>query len=430
MAQFLIYPKSNEQYIMSEQHKVNMPLDQNWLLKENESLYRSIYQHSPLGLAFSDMTGKIIQINQKFCELVGYEKQDLIGKSYADLTPPYQMQKEIKEVKEAVKQKKENYRCEKCFYHKKGHLVWTDISMSFVYDPITRKPQYTFAMINDISEKKKMARDLEESREALKKQNADLEITIHNRTKELKRFNEKLQQSNHDLKQFAFIASHDLKEPLRTIGSFATLLEKRFADQLGKEGKEYINFITTGVDRMSKLIRSLLTYSQISNADLNFSSINVNKVVSSILKDLSLVIQEKKVQINIGKLPSNLIGIESKVNMLFANMITNAIKFNDSDTPIIDIDCVEVNDFYTFSIKDNGIGIAKEYQEKIFILFNRLHNKSKYEGTGIGLSLCKKIVSQHGGDIHLESAEGNGACFYFSFAKNIVEQYTSNKLTA
>ena len=181
---------------------------------------------------------------------------------------------------------------------------------------------------------------------------------------------------------------------------------------------------------MSKLIRSLLTYSQINNTDLVFMDINVNTVVSSILKDLSLVIQEKKVQINIGKLPSQLSGVELKINMLFANLITNAIKFNDSEIPTIDIDCVEVNDFYTFSIKDNGIGIDEKYQEKIFTLFNRLHNESKYEGTGIGLSLCKKIVSQHGGDIHLESVEGDGTCFYFSIAKNIKEQCASNKLTA
>ncbi len=426
----MIYPKSNEHYIMSEQHKINMPPDPDWMLKENESLYQSIYQHSPLCIAFSDMEGKIIQINQKFCTLVGYSKQELIGRFYAELTPSDQIQKELHEIKGILQQKGKNCRYEKCFYHKKGHLIWTDISMSFVYDPITNEPQYTIAMISDISEKIQMAKALEKSQEALKKQNADLEIIVNRRTKELKSFNEQLQQSNHDLKQFAFIASHDLKEPLRTIGSFASLVEKRYATLLGEEGKEYIGFITNGVDRMSKLIRSLLTYSQTSNTDLNFSNINVNTLVSSILKDLSLVIQEKKVQINIGKLPSNLIGIESKVNMLFANLITNAIKFNDSDSPTIDIDCVEVNDFYTFSIKDNGIGIAKEYQEKIFILFNRLHNKSKYEGTGIGLSLCKKIVSQHGGDIHLESAEGEGACFFFSFAKNIEEQYSSNKLTA
>ena len=415
---------------MSEQYKVNMPSGKNWLLNESEALFKSIYKHCPLGLAFSDVNGNIIQVNQKFCELVGYEKQDLIGKNYADITPNNQTQKEIEDISETINQRKENLHYEKCFHHKKGHLIWTDISMSFVYDPNTKIPQYAIAMVNDISEKKEMGNALEKCRETLKKQNENFESIIHSRIKELKIFNDKLQQSNQDLKQFAFIASHDLKEPLRTIGSFAALVQNRYGDQLGDGGKEYIDFIINGVDRMSKLIRSLLTYSQINNTDLVFIDINVNTVVSSILKDLSLVIQEKKVQINIGKLPSQLSGVEFKINMLFANLITNAIKFNDSEIPTIDIDCVEVNDFYTFSIKDNGIGIDEKYQEKIFTLFNRLHNESKYEGTGIGLSLCKKIVSQHGGDIHLESVEGDGTCFYFSIAKNIKEQCASNKLTA
>jgi len=415
---------------MREELNSDSDFTNDWRLTEDEHLYKSIYKHSPLCLAFSSLDGKILRLNQKFCTLLGYKKEELIGKGFADLTPEYEMQREIINVNQCIKERKENYRSEKIFYHKKGHLIWVDLTMSFVYDQESGEPLYIIAMASDISDKVKITMELEESQAQLKAQNEKLEKTIQIRTKELQVYNEKLQQSNHDLQQFAFIASHDLKEPLRTIGSFATLLDKRFHDKLSIEGQEYIHFITNGVTRMSNLIQSLLTYSKVNNSMLVFASANINTVVSTILKDISLVIKEKNVKINIGRLPKNIYCVEGKINMLFMNLITNAIKFNESENPIIDISCLEDDTHYTFSIKDNGIGIAPAFQEKIFVLFKRLNNSHKYEGTGIGLSLCKKIIHQHGGTIHLESQEGQGTCFYFKIAKNLNQQNQSLKFIA
>lgn len=230
--------------------------------------------------------------------------------------------------------------------------------------------------------------------------------------------NKELMRSNKDLEQFAYVASHDMKEPLRTVGTFTNLLSRKYFEQLDSNGKEYIDFITEGVDRMSALINSLLTYSQVGKKNVHFQINSIENLITDKVKDLSKLIEDKDVDIIIENMPK-VFCVGDQIGMVFYNLILNGIKFNKSEGPTITIQSKEENDRWIFSVTDNGIGIAKEYQEQIFEIFKRLHSREEYEGTGIGLALCNKIIHRHNGSIWLESEPGKGTCFYFTISKNI-----------
>ncbi|MFT4667600.1 MAG: ligand-binding sensor domain-containing protein/signal transduction histidine kinase [Polaribacter sp.] len=251
--------------------------------------------------------------------------------------------------------------------------------------------------------------------------NEELETIIDQRTKSLRSSNDELIRSNKDLEQFAYIASHDLQEPLRTIGSFIGLLGRNYKEQLPEEALQYIAFANDGVHRMSNLIKSLLTYSKVGREGIEFSITNLNFLLSYKLIDLAKKIEERNVVIEMDCLPE-IHCEQNQLGMVFYNLVNNAIKFNNSTTPTIKIkrhdDAPE--GFWKFSVQDNGIGIDEKYQEKIFEIFSRLHGR-EYEGTGIGLALCQKIVYAHGGKIWLESTKGEGTTFFLTISKQIKE---------
>jgi signal transduction histidine kinase len=223
---------------------------------------------------------------------------------------------------------------------------------------------------------------------------------------------EELKRSNAELEQFAYVASHDLQEPLRMITSYVQLLEKRYKPKLDGDAIEFINYAVDGANRMQTLIYSLLEYSRV-NRVKPFESVNVSDLLVEIKKDLSMAIEENNAEIIYGELP-DLYGDKVLLGQLFFNLIGNAIKFKGKDPVKITISGKKTGDEYLFSVADNGIGIQKEYLEKIFIIFQRLHTKDKYPGTGIGLAICKKIVERHNGRIWVDSKVNEGSVFYFT----------------
>lgn len=251
----------------------------------------------------------------------------------------------------------------------------------------------------------------------------DIKMTIL--LSELDKSNVDLERSNKDLEQFAYIASHDLKEPLRTIGTFTHLLQHKFEASLNESGKKYIYFITDGVQRMSSLINSLLTYSRAGQEYKEMEKVAIPELINAVLTDLAKIINEKNVTFNIGELPTIYCN-RDQMSMLFSNLILNGIKFNTSSHPAINISHRSLEDYWHFSVQDNGIGIAPEYQEQIFEIFKRLHSKEEYEGTGIGLALCKRIVETHNGSISLESSPEQGSTFSFTIAK-VIDEHVSEK---
>ncbi len=248
----------------------------------------------------------------------------------------------------------------------------------------------------------------EKEAESAKKQNEELENIVTARTVEL-------QHTNEDLRQFAYIASHDLKEPLRMVSSFLGLIEKRLNGKVkeDQELKEFINYAVDGTQRMDVLINDLLSYSRVNTRQKPFENVNLNEVLGVVKINLKVKIDETQAIVNYKKLPIVKADLNQMIQ-LFQNLIANGIKYRNPDTiPVIDIAYAKVDNFIEIRVTDNGIGIAPEYHERIFQVFQRLHSRAEYEGTGVGLAICKRIVDRHGGKIRVESEKGEGSVFIF-----------------
>ncbi len=226
---------------------------------------------------------------------------------------------------------------------------------------------------------------------------------------------EKLVESNSSLEQFAYVASHDLKEPLRTIGSFSQLLKRKLEGKLNEETGEYFYYVIDGVQRMTNLLDDLLAFSRL-NRTQELNRVDLNDCIELNIHNLRNSIEKNNGKVVAAKLPV-LKANQSQMNQLFQNLISNGLKFKRDEDPKVEINYEDKGDHYLFSIKDNGIGIEDKFREKIFVIFQRLAGKGRYEGTGIGLAICKKIVQNHGGDIWIESTVGEGTTFFFTIAK-------------
>ena len=239
---------------------------------------------------------------------------------------------------------------------------------------------------------------------------------LHELIREHTLVNEDLKRSNKELESFAYVASHDLQEPLRMVTSFTQLLEKQYKDQLDEKAREYIGFAVDGAKRMYDLINGLLAYARIHTTGKEFTPTNLNNVLENVTKNLSLRISETNTSLNIDKLPE-ISADEYQMTQLFQNLISNSIKFSNQ-SPMINVSSKVDHDHIIFSVKDEGIGIESQYFDKIFQIFQRLHVRDQYEGIGIGLAICKKIVEHHGGKIWIESQPGKGSTFYVSLPKD------------
>jgi signal transduction histidine kinase len=240
---------------------------------------------------------------------------------------------------------------------------------------------------------------------------ASLEKKVRQRTSEM-------ESKNEELEQFAYVASHDLQEPLRTISGFVDLLKKEYRDKLDDNGQTYLNFLSQASDRMKTLIKDLLDYSRIGR-EKEASSVDCNQLLDEVLADLDKSIRESGARITSGSLPV-LRAYPTELKLLFQNLIANAIKFRHPERPPeISVFAVQDNGRWKFAISDNGIGIEEQFLDRIFIIFQRLHNRTQYEGSGIGLAHCKKIVEVHEGQIWVESTPGQGSRFYFTISKDL-----------
>ncbi|HEY8239877.1 MAG TPA: ATP-binding protein [Kiritimatiellia bacterium] len=236
---------------------------------------------------------------------------------------------------------------------------------------------------------------------------------IQDRDENLQKTVQELNRSNAELENFAYIASHDLQEPLRAVSSFVQLLKRKYAGKLDADADEYISFAVSGSQRMQTLIQDLLAYSRVGKATKPFERVDCNAVMASVLADAAPVMKESGAEITCGKLPA-VVGDETQLAQVFQNLVSNALKFRQEGPPRIHVDARRHNGAWQFSVQDNGIGIDAQYFDKIFVIFQRLHGRGTYQGTGIGLAICKKIVERHGGTIWVESEPGKGSTFKFT----------------
>jgi light-regulated signal transduction histidine kinase (bacteriophytochrome) len=223
--------------------------------------------------------------------------------------------------------------------------------------------------------------------------------------------------SNTELQQFAYVASHDLQEPLRMVTSYLTLLERKYKDNIGPDGQEYIHFAMDGGKRMHDLINNLLDYSRVDTQRDAFAPTDMNDVMSKALDLLKVPIEESKAEIVVDPLP-NVMADTSQMIQLMQNLVGNAIKFRGDKEPKVHISSQDKGGHWLFSVQDDGIGIDPKDRDGIFQMFQRLHTREEYDGTGIGLAIVKKIVERHGGRIWVESEKGKGATFFFTIPKS------------
>jgi signal transduction histidine kinase len=241
----------------------------------------------------------------------------------------------------------------------------------------------------------------------------DLQRKLVKNNLELQKAMQELKRSNSELETFAYVASHDLQEPLRMITSYLQLLEQRYKGRLDKDALEFIAYAVDGSNRMKQLIDGLLSYSRVGTRGKEFASTDCESVLNQVLYNLQFAIEENEAEITHDPLP-NVMADDTQLAQLFQNLVSNAIKFHGLKTPRVHVRAMKKGNEWIFSVKDNGIGIEPEFFEQIFVIFRRLESREKFAGSGIGLAVCKRIVERHGGRIWLESQPGEGTNFFFS----------------
>jgi len=229
---------------------------------------------------------------------------------------------------------------------------------------------------------------------------------------------QELARVNSELEDFTYSVSHDLKEPLRAIEAFSAFLAEDYSDKLDEEGQRYISVVRENAVRMRDLIEDLLRLSRIGRVTHEYTTVSAEALVEDVCRDLAFALEEKKVDLRVQPDLPGITCDEVHMKQVFKNLISNAIKFNDKPRPVVQVACRDDNGAYTFSIRDNGLGIDQQYYEKIFKIFQRLNRREDYKDTGVGLTICKKVVEAHGGTIWVEESRvGEGTTFSFTIPK-------------
>jgi light-regulated signal transduction histidine kinase (bacteriophytochrome) len=234
-----------------------------------------------------------------------------------------------------------------------------------------------------------------------------------NATRELARYTQELKRSNEELQQFAYVASHDLQEPLRMVSSYTDLLAQRYQGKLDERADKYIYYAVDGAQRMQRLLADLLAYSRVASQGRPLQPVSAEAVVKRVVDALAGAIRRANASVTIGALPA-VRADEAQLGQLFQNLLGNALKFHGDAPLLVEIGATPLNERWQFSVKDNGIGIDSKHKDRIFQMFQRLHERGKYEGSGVGLAIAKRIAERHGGRIWLESEPQVGSTFFFT----------------
>lgn len=363
------------------------------IFRESEEKFRKTFEFSPNGMARVSTVGKVIQANKSYYDLVGYTQEELNSLTINEITHPEDRAQDKKMFTKLNCGEVESFELDKRLYTKSHDLKWVHIAVSRIINS-NGKTEYYIAQLTDITKRKEAENQLVEQKELLI-------------------------EKNNELNQYVYITSHDLQEPVRTINSFTTLLNQSYSDRLDDKGQKYIRFINEASVRLRDQIKGLLDFSRLGKNEKTAESTDCNNVLKNIKSDINTLIEEQNAQINYEELPT-LNTFPTEFKLLLQNLIINAIKFKKADhTPIVNIRATEEKSDWKFVVEDNGIGIEERFTDKIFLIFQRLHARKDYEGSGIGLAHCKKVVEMHQGKIWVESKLGEGSKFYFTIKKEL-----------
>ncbi|NTW97724.1 MAG: PAS domain S-box protein [Oscillochloris sp.] len=356
-------------------------------LQRSERALRTLYESMRDAFVSVDMGGTIRQYNNSFKELIGYTDEEISRLTYQDITPAQWHARESQIVQEQILPCGYSEVYEKEYRSKSGAIIPVELRTGLTRDE-QGQPTHMWAMIRDITTRKRAEAALYQTMEELTRSNADLE-------------------------QFAYVASHDLQEPLRGVIGMVQLLQQRYQGQIDARADQYIGLAVDSAMRMQALINDLLIFSRVQRRGQPFVPTAVATALDVALANLQVAIHESAALVTHDDLPT-VQADPGQIIQLLQNLIGNAIKFHDHAAPHIHVSAERRDDAWCFAVRDNGIGIASDYFERIFIIFQRLHPRQAYPGTGIGLALCKKIVERHGGQIWVDSHLGHGATFFFT----------------
>ena len=336
-------------------------------------------------VAITDQAGNITHVNDKFCEISKFSREELLGKNHRIINSGIHPKEFFTEMWKTISSGK-YWEAEVCNRAKDGTLYWVNTTIApFLNDE--GKPYQYVSIRYEITQRKKAE-------------------------EHVKHVVKQLERSNRELQDFASVAAHDLQEPLRKIQTFGDRLKTKFQSELAEEGNDYLERMLSSAGRMRKLIDDLLTYSRIASKGDPFQRTDLNVILKDVLSDLEVRIEQTDAKVEFQDLPE-INADPSQMRQLFQNLIANGLKFQRQGVPpVITISAKLINgNQYELTVSDNGIGFEEKYLDRIFTIFQRLHGRQEYEGTGVGLAVCRRIVERHGGTITATSAPNKGAKF-------------------
>jgi PAS domain S-box-containing protein len=363
-------------------------------LRESEARHRTLFETMAQGVVYQNAKGQIISANPAAERILGLTLDQMMGRTSidprwkaihedgsdfpGDTHPAMVVLKTGKPVRNVVMG---------VFHPGFNKHVWININAIPQFVAGESKPYQVYTTFEDITELKRAVEELEKAVEELQRSNAELE-------------------------QFAYVASHDLQEPLRMVSSYTQLLERRYKDKLDADANDFINYAVGGAERMQELLNDLLVYSRVGTRAKPFKRTDMEAVLEAALANLQVTIKDSKARVSHDPLPA-VMADEVQLVQVFQNLIGNAIKFRGEKPPRIHVSAKQVDSEWVFAVKDNGIGIEPQYFDRVFLIFQRLY-REEYPGTGTGLAIAKKIIERHGGRMWVESQPGKGSTFYFS----------------
>lgn len=373
-------------------------------LRESEERFRQAFDHAAIGKALVGPEGGWLQVNQALCDITGYSLEELLGMTFQEITYSEDLDESITLMHKLHEGEIDTFNVEKRYVHKLGHVVWVFLNVSAVRHE-SGSVKYFISEMVDITPRKlwgeeqvRLLSHVEAERDKLRRAESALEDA-----------NRSLEHQNRELQEFAYIASHDLKEPLRKISAFVDLVRSESGELLNEQASIYLNRVQEAAIRMAGLLSDLLEYSGINTNAEQFRQVDIGLVLAEVLADLELVIDECDAEIHAEPLPT-IEADPSQIRQLLHHLISNALKYRRDDvSPVITIGC-ELSDTSAvcrITVSDNGLGFDQKYASRIFMPYERLHGR-RYAGTGMGLTICRRIIERHRGAISAASKVGEG----------------------
>lgn len=366
-------------------------------LRVSEENFRNAFSHALTGQVIVASDGTFIEVNPAFASMLGYDPKELVGKRTDDVIHPDDSSITDRVFQAILVDGAPNYRTIKRYVHRDGRIIWVEVSTAAIRN-VDGSIKHFITQVMNITERVQADEFKRQYREKL-------EAMVEERTRQL-------QESNSALQSFAYVASHDLREPLIKISAFGQRLEEKYSSELSPTGRQYLGIMQNAASRMLKLIDNILAYSRVGREDSPLMTVDVGCVIQEVLSDLEVSIQEAGAVIRVSGDMPRIRAHSMQIRQVFQNLISNAIKFRKADVPpIVQIKGRIDNGWATITVSDNGIGFDQQYAEKIFTIFTRLHTRFEYPGTGIGLAMCRRILDQYNGTISAKGEPNVGATF-------------------